>query len=82
MMKMIYKNIYKPKTQEQINPDNMIMKTKALLITLGIIIGGVTLGYTLITHTKLVGGILTAILGLLGVKIIYTDVLRYLQDKD
>ena len=81
MMKMIYKNIYKPKTQEQINPDNMIMKTKALLITLGIIIGGVTLGYTLITHTKLVG-ILTAILGLLGVKIIYTDVLRYLQDKD
>jgi len=60
----------------------MIMKTKALLITLGIMIGGATLMYALLTQTRLVIGGLMVVIGLLGTKVIYKEILNYLEDQE
>lgn len=60
----------------------MIMKVKALLITLGIMIGGATLMYALLTQTRLVIGGLMVVIGLLGTKVIYREILNYLQDQE
>jgi hypothetical protein len=60
----------------------MIIKTKALIITLGIMIGGIALMYALLTHTRIVIGVIMAIIGILGAKLTYTEILSYLQDQE
>ena len=60
----------------------MIVKTKALIITLGIMIGGVALMYALLTHTRIVIGVVMAVMGILGAKLMYTEILHYLQDQE
>jgi hypothetical protein len=60
----------------------MIIKTKALIITLGIMIGGGVLMYALLTHTRIVIGVIMAIIGILGAKLTYTEILSYLQDQE
>lgn len=60
----------------------MIMKTKALLITIGIVIGGATFMYALLTHTRTVIGAIMIVVGLLGTKVIYREILNYLQDQE
>jgi hypothetical protein len=61
---------------------NMILKVKALIITLGVMIGGTTLVYGLLNHTKLIITVAMAILGLVGAKLIYKEALDYLQDQE
>jgi hypothetical protein len=60
----------------------MIVKTKALIITLGIMIGGIALMYALLTHTRIVIGVVMAVIGILGAKLTYTEILSYLQDQE
>jgi hypothetical protein len=60
----------------------MIIKAKALIITLGIMIGGIALMYALLTHTRLVIGLIMAVIGILGAKLTYTEILSYLQDQE
>ena len=60
----------------------MITKTKALIATIGVMIGGATLVYALVTHTKLVILSMMAVIGILGGKVIYTEILNYLLDQE
>lgn len=60
----------------------MIMKTKALLITIGIVIGGATFLYALLTYTRTVIGAAMLIVGLLGTKVIYREILNHLEDQE
>lgn len=60
----------------------MITKTKALIATIGVMIGGATLVYLLIEHTKLVIGLTMLVIGVLGAKVIYTEILNYLEDQE
>ena len=60
----------------------MITKTKALIATIGVMIGGATLVYALVTHTKLVILSMMAVIGILGAKVIYTEILNYLEDQE
>ena len=60
----------------------MITKTKALIATIGVMIGGATLVYALVTYTKLVILSMMAVIGILGAKVIYTEILNYLLDQE
>ena len=60
----------------------MITKTKALIATIWVMIGGATLVYALVTYTKLVILSMMAVIGILGAKVIYTEILNYLLDQE
>lgn len=60
----------------------MITKTKALIATIGVMIGGATLVYALLEHTKLIIGLTMLAIGILGAKVIYTEILNYLLDRE
>ena len=60
----------------------MITKTKALIATIGVMIGGATLVYALLEHTKLVIGLTMLVIGILGAKLTYTEILNYLLDQE
>ena len=60
----------------------MITKTKALIATIGVMIGGATLVYALLEHTKLIIGLTMLVIGILGAKVIYTEILNYLLDQE
>ena len=60
----------------------MITKTKALIATIGVMIGGATLVYALLEHTKLVIGLTMLVIGILGAKLTYTEILNYLEDQE
>ena len=60
----------------------MITKTKALIATIGVMLGGITLVYALVTYTKLVILSMMAVIGMLGAKVIYTEILNYLLDQE
>ena len=60
----------------------MITKTKALIATIGVMIGGATLVYALLEHTKLVIGLTMLVIGILGTKLTYTEILNYLEDQE
>lgn len=60
----------------------MITKTKALIATIGVMIGGATLVYALLEHTKLIIGLTMLVIGILGAKVIYTEILNYLLDRE
>lgn len=60
----------------------MITKTKALIATIGVMIGGATLVYALLEHTKLIIGLTMLAIGILGAKVIYTEILSYLEQEE
>lgn len=60
----------------------MITKVKALIATIGVMIGGATLMYGLLNHTKLIITIAMVLLGLVGAKLIYKEILNYLLDQE
>lgn len=60
----------------------MITKVKALLATTGVMLGVATLVYLLIEYTKLTIGTVMAVIGLLGAKAIYLEIVNYLEDQE
>lgn len=59
-----------------------MMKLKALLLTVLIGVAAVGFVYMFLTQIRLVLGILVALAGFMGVRILYTEVYDYLDRKE